>query len=153
MKGEESFLQILTSLSSLFPDKFLSVFFMLFFQREEMPQALCLVCDVSDEMPLCLDCIEMKKCRQPLCVGLYCNRRNAVSRYVLSVLHRKKCRRHQTMVASHTAAPLGGCEMAGKVLPPIIQPAFMVGDMCCVCPLPTGKVPGVVLPYQPYRKT
>ena len=26
----------------------------------------------------------------------------------------------------------------------------MVGDMCCVCPLPTGKVPGVVLPYQPF---
>ena len=69
MKGEESFLQILTSLSSLFPDNFLSGFFMLFFQREEMPQALCLVCDVSNEMPLCLDCIEMNKCRQPLCVG------------------------------------------------------------------------------------
>ena len=37
MKGEELFLQILTSLSSLFPDKFLSVFFILFFKKEEMP--------------------------------------------------------------------------------------------------------------------
>ena len=26
----------------------------------------------------------------------------------------RRCQRHQTKVASHTAAPLGGCEMAGK---------------------------------------
>ena len=33
MKGEESFLQILTSLSSLFPDKFLSGFFHVVFPK------------------------------------------------------------------------------------------------------------------------
>ena len=26
----------------------------------------------------------------------------------------RRCQGHQTMVASHTAAPLGGCEMAGQ---------------------------------------
>ena len=39
-------------------------------------------------------------------------------------------------------------EMAGAKVAPIISACPWVGDMCCVCPLPSGKVPGVgiVLP-------
>ena len=57
----------------------------------------------------------------------------------------KRCQGHQTMVASHTAVPIGTAkgEMAGMGLPPNNIACPWVGDMCSPCPLPKGKVPGV----------
>ena len=56
--------------------------------------------------------------------------------------------RHQTKVASHTAAPHGGCEMAGARVAPIISACPWVGDMVSPCPLPTARlrVWGVAFP-------
>ena len=41
------------------------------------------------------------------------------------------------------SCPLGDCEMAGARVAPIITACPWVGDMSCVCPLPSGKVSGV----------
>ena len=52
------------------------------------------------------------------------------------------------MVASHTAAPLGGCEMAGMRLPPIISACLYGRRHEQLLSLTYSKVPGVwfVLP-------
>ena len=51
--------------------------------------------------------------------------------------------RHRTKVASHTVVPLGTAKWLVWDYPPYNIACPWVGDMCCVCPLPKGKVPCV----------
>ena len=105
-------LQFLTSLSSLFPDKFLSGFFTSIpfaFQIKKMPKAWKNTgrrWSAKHGTPAKHTSINgTPKGWQILC--RVAREGNAVVVWLYVLLQEKKCRRHWTMVASHTEKPLG----------------------------------------------
>ena len=52
---------------------------------------------------------------------------------------RKDAVRHRTKVASHTEKPLGFSKWLERNTPPYNIACPWVGDMFCVCPLPTAR--------------